>query len=504
MGSEEDDLYSSDGEETILEHDDPHQLQNYASPDRHNQRCKILSEHQIREIQDANISDVCTVLSVSRSVACTLLYQSNWTPSSLYDKWFSDDHPGPSPKPARPEQSGLCKICFETSDAPSMMSAGDCNHRFCTECWRGYVSTSIETGSGCLTLPCPEPGCETKVGPDLVDALASPDERAKYYRYLARSYVECSPRKRRWCSAPGCELAIEVEGGGGACEVGCGCGHRMCFGCGDEIHSPVDCRTVGKWAEKNGSEAENVKWIQAYTKPCPKCGRPIEKNQGCNVMTCRPPCHFQFCWLCLQPLANHQGCNSYHNSTAVKDTSLAQTRTYLQRYMHYYERWASNNKSRGIALADLETAKTKYMKRLFETQEETEDRLRFVVEAWEQVVECRRVLKWSYTYGYYLAENRPSAKLDFFEHLQGEAERALEKLHYCVEKEMRKYLVKRFPREEFREFRCKLTGLTAVTRNYFENLVRALENNLCEVETEAVDSKGKRRKVSSGRGESRK
>jgi hypothetical protein len=35
-------------------------------------------------------------------------------------------------------------------------------------------------------------------------------------------------------------------------------------------------------------------------KPCPKCGVNIEKQGGCDHMTCRK-CHHNFCWQCLVP-----------------------------------------------------------------------------------------------------------------------------------------------------------------------------------------------------------
>ena len=42
------------------------------------------------------------------------------------------------------------------------------------------------------------------------------------------------------------------------------------------------------------------------TKLCPSCRKPIEKNQGCNHMTCRSiGCKYEFCWLCMGPWTEH-------------------------------------------------------------------------------------------------------------------------------------------------------------------------------------------------------
>ena len=47
-------------------------------------------------------------------------------------------------------------------------------------------------------------------------------------------------------------------------------------------------RTVDRLLQLCGSaESENMNWILANTKPCPKCSRPIEKNQGCMHTTCQ-------------------------------------------------------------------------------------------------------------------------------------------------------------------------------------------------------------------------
>ncbi|KAG9307452.1 hypothetical protein G9A89_017282 [Geosiphon pyriformis] len=41
--------------------------------------------------------------------------------------------------------------------------------------------------------------------------------------------------------------------------------------------------------------------IKAETKACPKCNANIQKDGGCDHMTCRAPgCGFEFCWICLE------------------------------------------------------------------------------------------------------------------------------------------------------------------------------------------------------------
>lgn len=81
------------------------------------------------------------------------------------------------------------------------------------------------------------------------------------------------------------------------------------------------------------------------------------------------------------------------------------------------------------------------------------------------------------------------AKIQFFEFSQGQAEAGLERLHQCAEKELETYLKAEKPSDDFNDFRRKLTSLTSVTRSYFENLVRALENGLADVESQGACSK---------------
>ncbi|KAJ6866131.1 E3 ubiquitin-protein ligase ARI7 isoform X1 [Populus alba x Populus x berolinensis] len=444
---------------------------------RSQQTYTVLKEEDIRQRQEDDITRVSTVLSISRVAASILLRHYNWSISKVHDAWFSDEDAvrisvGLLDKQVVQFSNArelTCGICFESFPRNKIISAS-CGHPFCNTCWSGYISTTINDGPGCLMLRCPDPSCRAAVGQDMINLLAPDEDKEKYSRYLLRSYVEGN-RKTKWCPAPGCEYAVDFAAGSGSFDVSCLCSHSFCWNCVEEAHRPVDCGTVEKWILKNSAESENMNWILANSKPCPKCKRPIEKNQGCMHMTCTPPCKFEFCWLCLGAWSDHgertggfYACNRYEaaKQEGAYDESERRremAKNSLERYTHYYERWASNQLSRQKALADLHQMQTVHLEKLSDIHCTPESQLKFITEAWLQIVECRRVLKWTYAYGFYLPEHE-HGKRQFFEYLQGEAESGLERLHQCAEKELQQFLAADGPSKEFDEFRTKLAGLT--------------------------------------------
>ncbi|KAL6209896.1 hypothetical protein ACLB2K_020835 [Fragaria x ananassa] len=325
-----------------------------------------------------------------------------------------------------------------------VLLSASCGHPFCRDCWAAYISTTIcDGGPACVRLRCPEPSCNAAVGPDLIEKVllnTNPGaEHGKYKTYLLRSYVE-DQKNIKWCPATDCNYAIQFHALGGlmvSYDVSCLCSHRYCWNCIEENHCPVDCETVGKWILKNKDDSENTQWILVNSNPCPKCKRPIEKNQGCNHMTCNPPCGYQFCWLCLGPNKSYSGCycnrfrqgsvDNPETSMNTDEKARKKAKMYLERCVHYYERWETNGRSKKKALEDFNKVKTEHIKQLGEIQGNTrEHEYDFIIEAWQQIIDCRQVLRWTYAYGYYLPEDA-AAKKHLFECLQGYAEFSLER-----------------------------------------------------------------------------
>ena len=69
------------------------------------------------------------------------------------------------------------------------------------------------------------------------------------------------------------------------------CLTQVCFQCRDEKHE-------GTCEENMNNKLEG--WVQEHggVRFCPVCKTKVEKNEGCNHMTCII-CKYEFCWFCL-------------------------------------------------------------------------------------------------------------------------------------------------------------------------------------------------------------
>ena len=77
------------------------------------------------------------------------------------------------------------------------------------------------------------------------------------------------------------------------------CNERSCFNCPELFHLGFTCAEYQTFLhERSDIDAATAEWLTKNTKRCPLlCNRPIEKNKGCDHMTCIL-CKAEWCWLC--------------------------------------------------------------------------------------------------------------------------------------------------------------------------------------------------------------
>ncbi|GMH45917.1 hypothetical protein BSKO_13880 [Bryopsis sp. KO-2023] len=477
------------------------------------------NEGELCRERDACINYVKSILGTDSELTVRLLRLFKWDPTRTTESWFEDAESvkkrvgmcevlasGAGPSSSGNQSQTTCLACFESFDKKDVTFI-PCGHGMCGECWEGFISAAIDGGPACIDLRCPSPDCKQYVPSSVVERHGTLKDKIRWHEFGVRSFVDDNP-SMAWCTAANCDRVAECKvdlDTSQPLDVRCNCGNAFCFTCHEEAHTPVDCETVKTWQAKNSAESENLNYILVNTKPCPQCKRPIEKNQGCMHMICSQ-CRFEFCWLCMGNWTAHNeatggfyACNRYEaarkrgdydEDTRRRDNAKAM----LERYTHYYERWALHNTAHKKAIEDQNkvagAADDSTMGKLSKMSMFPEGDLTFILGAWKQVVECRRILKYSYAYGFYKFEPKEDQdntglenQKDFFEFLQGDAEASLETLHSMVEKKLKELVEDSQMLSNFQTFRKNMIGLTDVTRDYFEKLVKQLETGFENIET---------------------
>ncbi|KAH8832357.1 RING-5 domain-containing protein [Flagelloscypha sp. PMI_526] len=372
-------------------------------------------------------------------------------------------------KPVKPADGPFtCPVCFD--DSPGVTTSSlDCEHLYCTECWQQHLRSKIKD-EGEHSISCMAERC-TLLASDTFIRTVLKDEPATLKRYqelLVRNFVDTNPNLK-FCPYPSCTNTVSCPGFSNkrilskiiptvSCgargvppsvdaearekqtdETGLGLGiadreHKFCFGCNiDTDHRPVVCSVTKMWMKKCADDSETANWIKGNTKECTKCQSTIEKNGGCNHMTCRK-CRHEFCWICLGLWSEHTNsynCNRYDekSGTEARDAQ-SKSRASLERYLHYYNRWANHEQSAKLA-ADLFAKTERKMQEMQETSSLTWIEVQFMKKAFGEVDKCRGTLKWTYAMAYYLEKGNEK---ELFEDNQRDLERAVEELSELIEK----------------------------------------------------------------------
>jgi len=440
---------------------------------------RVLTPEECLARANAQVQEVVELLCCEQQVAQLLLRHFRWDRDKLTDAYMADpdavaakagvrtldgsdrsilhvraDGASSSPSLAKVLVGGVptppsslqpvqCSICYDTTKTYSALA---CGHPFCNTCYTDFLGHKIaDEGHECYFARCPEPKCGLVVSTDLVHSLVTDEDKLRRYSNaasLARSFVD-DQATLKWCPAPDCGKAVQSRASGpSSCgiPVRCSCQHRFCFSCMQEDHSPASCHELQQWTIKCRDDSETYNWLVANTKACPKCQTSIEKNGGCNHMTCKnTSCKYEFCWVCCGPWKDHSGsyynCNKYDpekDKDTVDGKKKDSSRKSLERYLHYYTRYTNHHNS---------------LKFEIEAQKKMEDKRRdmealgdntwmdcqYLNEANEALHNCRYTLKFTYVYAFYLPPE--DSHRHNFEMQQTELERQTEELAELLERD---------------------------------------------------------------------
>ena len=438
---------------------------------------ECLSESAIRAAMNALVDDVASVLHTDAQSASQLLRRRHWSKERVVSALISEhgavDNATDVAVVTGPVECPICDDVVDAADAHSFSG-----HVFCRECAASYLRSALTVGRAAITTTCPALHCTKPVSDtDFYTLLAHADAK-RYESFLVRSFVEES-RRIKWCPGTSCSVAIRALSPTTRTVVCTQCATAFCFACDSEYHEPATCPQLALWKAKCASESETASWIIANTKKCPKCHVRIEKNQGCNHITCRS-CAYEWCWVCngsWSDHGNHTGgfykCNKYDpkhkpaNTSDVPTDGAGDTKSQaeLNRYLFYYQRFHNHQQGALFAQRQLKTVERRTAA-AYSTLNGVGDEIAdvsFIASAAREVLWCRQVLANTYIYAYYIVNE---TERTLFEYLQHELEASTETLS-----EMSEAPLDKIDRE-------RLVNYIRVTATFRKNLLSGVERGL--------------------------
>lgn len=185
-----------------------------------------------------------------------------------------------------------CSICLENIDkVKRQVIQLPCDHMFCRKCLATYARQEIRVHQH---VKCPIPDCRHIL--ELTTLIGQ-----KWIKLAGK------PREYDLCPKDNCKGTLIA----GQCNT---CGVYVCNFCGEIQHPGSECNPIIR---------ANYLQVTKIGKQCPKCKVTIQKDGGCDHMTCYR-CRHRFYWTTLEPL--------FPNATPVNATPVTEiivTKPYL-------------------------------------------------------------------------------------------------------------------------------------------------------------------------------
>mmetsp|Transcript_133676 Transcript_133676/g.427414 ORF Transcript_133676/g.427414 Transcript_133676/m.427414 type:complete len:512 (-) Transcript_133676:74-1609(-) len=232
--------------------------------------CEVDAEFLRKELPPSFVTESCAWLADEADKTLRRLGTRAWRNSA-------STQPGP-----------VCSVCREHQVAllhdPAGAGATCAGHAACERCWATWAEGQLDRclSERSIAVRCLAPGCGCMISEGLWLYLAARSGQ------LAHMQQRLARRRRLQANILFPE-AVQVE-----------CPRRECMGLGYLGFDTVMCFMCEyQWLPEDGAggapaevDVEQIMGLQV--KRCPKCQEYIEKNGGCDHMTCR--CTYQFFW----------------------------------------------------------------------------------------------------------------------------------------------------------------------------------------------------------------
>ncbi|KAF9483036.1 hypothetical protein BDN70DRAFT_359239 [Pholiota conissans] len=192
---------------------------------------------------------------------------------------------------AHPGDRETCPIC--TDDVLNGEKLA-CGHTYCSGCLSHFLISAVDNknfplacmgNGGACHVPFPIPSIRRFLPPQLFEELVEA---------AFATYLEQHAQELKYCTTPDCKQIYRKRYDRTLLKCPA-CFSTICPICDEESHEGMTCE------ERKGHLDDQLDGDVARRfniRKCPRCSAPIQKDGGCNHMTCRQ-CQAHICWMCM-------------------------------------------------------------------------------------------------------------------------------------------------------------------------------------------------------------
>jgi len=201
-------------------------------------------------------------------------------------------------------EEDACPVCMEPAEPPLVKTS--CGHTYCKTCITGFIKATINGRKfpiSCFHSSDDGTGaCDTPLSISVIQDALSKMDSDQLSEVAFSAHVQARPNEYAYCPTPDCPTVyvvtrVESVFTCNQCLLG------ICTTCKTAAHHGQTCaqyKTAIDMAAAGESQFQEWK-RRAGVKSCPNCKADIEKNDGCNHMTCK--CGAHLCWHCMKEFA---------------------------------------------------------------------------------------------------------------------------------------------------------------------------------------------------------
>jgi ariadne-1 len=382
-----------------------------SEPSKHRETVFVsaLADESVDDTITKSCRTMAEQLGVHEGVAYLLLGSKNWNMHNVYESWdrlrgsmlakigVSEAHVLSDPSLRHPvECPDMCIVCGDSFPLEEFWCL-QCGHAFCTSCWRDQIKAFIEHGA--LQICCLMDECTCKMPPSCVNGICGREIYGNILTYIRDRQVAAADTLTN-CPNPSCSKPINLLSSSLCNVMKCVyCRLEFCLECHEPSHVPASCSEKQIWETSTGAEIMQQRLFGENVKKCPNCKAIIEKNGGCNHMTCKA-CAHEFCWMCGGAWSSHPKthyhCDAYkvENDPYLKKPDNINPK-FIAKYHDEYQRFTV----KAQAIRDTSMAKVVEIQRKVVDESRHEDSTAVVVRAMlDQFASATRVIAWSHVH----------------------------------------------------------------------------------------------------------